>query len=146
MKNLICPISDQRVNEKVTRLNALFTIGIIVLAHSLNSTFLLVFLMTDFFIRAFTDIKFSPVSFLSHYLSHAVGLQTKLIDKAPKIFAARLGLLLTAVIFALFVLDLKQASVIVSGILVIFAGLEFLFAFCAGCLIFSYVVSPFYNK
>lgn len=146
MKNLICPISDQRVNEKVTRLNAMFTIGIIVLAHSLNSTFLMVVLMTDFFIRAFTDIKFSPVSFLSQYLSNAIGLQTKLIDKAPKIFAARIGFLLTAVIISLFVLDLKHASVIVSGILVIFAGLEFLFAFCAGCVIFSYVVLPFYKK
>lgn len=31
MKNLVCPISDQRVNEQVTRLNALLTIVTMVL-------------------------------------------------------------------------------------------------------------------
>jgi len=146
MKNLVCPISDQRVNEQVTRLNAMFTVGIIVLAYSLNSVVLLGFMMADFFIRAFTEMKFSPISFVSHYLSNAIGLQEKLIDKAPKIFAARLGFLMTTVITALFVLDLNLASAVVSGILVVFAGLEFLFAFCAGCMIFNYIVLPFYKN
>lgn len=146
MKNLVCPISDQRVNEQVTRLNALFSAVIIVLAYSLNSVVLLGLMMADFFIRGFTEMKFSPLSFGSHYLSNAFGLHTKLIDKAPKIFAARLGFLMTTVITVLFVLDLKLASAIVSGILVIFAGLEFLFGFCAGCMIFNYLILPFYKN
>jgi len=146
MKNIVCPISDQRINEQVTRLNAMFTIGTIVLAFVLNSSILFVFLMADFFIRAFTEVKFSPISFVSHYLSNTLNLPVKLIDKAPKIFAARMGFLMTTGIAGLFIFDLKLASAIVSGMLIFFASLEFLFAFCVGCLIYTYLILPFYKK
>ncbi len=146
MKNLVCPISEQRVNEQVTRLNALFVVGTIVLAFVFNSVSLFVFLMADFFIRAFTDLKFSPISYTSHSLSNAMSLPVKLIDKAPKIFAARLGFMMTAVIAVLFIFDYKRTSVIVSSLLVFFAGLEFVFAICIGCLIYTYLVLPFYKK
>jgi len=146
MKNLACPISDQRVNEQVTRFNALFAIAVIVLAFVLNSIFLFAFLMADFFIRAFTELKFSPISFASHYLSNAFSLPVKMIDKAPKVFAARLGFLMTTAIASLFIFNLQMASVIVAGMLIFFAGLEFVFAICAGCMIYTYLILPFNKK
>lgn len=146
MKNLICPISDQRVNEQVTRFNALFTIAIVVFAFVLNSVFLLTFLMADFFIRAFTELKFSPISFAGYYLSNALNLPVKMIDKAPKVFAARLGFLMTTAIACLFILNLQLASIIVAGVLIFFAGLEFVFAICAGCMIYTFLILPFYKK
>jgi len=146
MKNILCPISDQRVNEYVTRINALLTIVVLILAFALNSLFLLVFLMADFLIRAFTEIKFSPVSFASHYVNHALSLSVKMIDKAPKIFAARLGFLMTTLIALLFILNWPIASMIVGGLLILFAGLEFIFAICVGCMIYTYLVLPFYKK
>jgi len=146
MKNLICPISDQRINEQVTRLNAMFAIFTIVLAFVLNWVLLIVFLMADFFIRAFTEIKFSPISFLSHSLSNTLNLPLKMIDKAPKVFAARLGFLMTAVITGLFVFKLSLASLIVAGILIFFASLEFIFAICIGCTIYTFLILPFYKK
>jgi hypothetical protein len=146
MKNIVCPISDQRVNEQVTRLNAMFTIGIIVLAFVLNSIFLFIFLMADFFIRAFTEIKFSPIGFASNSLSNTLNLPVRLIDKAPKIFAARLGFLMTAAIAGLFIFSFKIASIVVASMLIFFAGLEFLFAICVGCLIYTYLILPFYKK
>ena len=146
MKNLVCPISDQRVNEQVTRLNAFFAIAVIVTAFILNSMFLFAFLMADFFIRAFTEIKFSPISYASHYLSNALSLSVKMIDKAPKVFAARLGFLMTLLITGLFILELPIASMVIAGGLIFFAGLEFLFAICVGCLIYTYLILPFYKK
>lgn len=146
MKNIVCPISDERVNEQVTRLNAMFTIGMIVLAFVMNSVFLFVFLMADFFIRGFTSIRFSPINYASHYLSNAFNFPVKMIDKAPKVFAARLGFLIPTVIASLYILNLKLAAIIVSGILIFFASLEFLFALCVGCMIYSYLILPFYKK
>lgn len=143
MKNLVCPISERRVNEQVTRLNAMFTIGITILALVINSIALLVFMMADFYIRAFTDLKYSPISYVSHALSNALSLPVKLIDKAPKIFAARLGFIMSLSITALYILGFNLASYIVAGILVFFAGLEFVFAICVGCLIYTFVVLPF---
>lgn len=146
MRNLVCPISEKRVNEQVTRLNAMFTIGLTTLALVVNSVVLLVFMMADFYIRAFTDLKYSPISYVSHALGNALSLPVKLIDKAPKIFAARLGFLMTTAIAILFILDFRLASYLVAGVLVFFAGLEFIFAICVGCLIYTYVVLPFYKK
>lgn len=146
MKNLVCPISDQRINEQITRFNALFAIGIIVLAFVLNSFLLLIFLMADFFIRAFTEIKFSPIGFASNYLSNSLNLSLRLIDKAPKIFAARLGFLMTVLIASLLIFDFNLASAIIAGTLIFFATLEFLFAICAGCMIYTYLILPFYKK
>jgi len=146
MKNLVCPISDQRVNEHVTRFNAMFTIGIILLAFVLNSVVLFVFLMADFFIRAFTEIKFSPISFASHYLSNTLNLPIKLIDKAPKVFAARLGFLMTTLIAGLFVIGLNAYAIFVASILVFFANLELFFAICIGCMLYTYLILPFFKK
>ena len=146
MKNLVCPISDQRINEQVTRLNAMFTIGIIILAFVLNSVGLFVFLIADFFIRAFTEIKFSPISFASHSLSHSLNLPVKMIDKAPKIFAARLGFLMTAAIMVFFALGLKAYAIFVASILAFFANMELFFAICVGCTIYTYLILPFYKK
>jgi hypothetical protein len=146
MKNIVCPISDQRVNEQVTRFNAMFAIGILVIALVLNSVILFVFLMADFFIRAFTTMKFSPISLLSNYLNNTLRLPVKLIDKAPKIFAARLGFLMTTAISGLYLFDLKTASIIISGMFFICASLEFLFAICVGCIIYTYLILPFYKK
>lgn len=146
MKNLVCPISDQRVNEQVTRLNALFVVVVLVLAFVLNSIVLFGFLMADFFIRAFTEAKFSPISYTSHSVRNALSLSVKMIDKAPKIFAARLGFLMTSVITALFILNMTAASIIVAGLLIFFASLEFAFGICVGCLIYTYLILPFYKK
>ncbi|HBL76069.1 MAG: hypothetical protein A2W90_11680 [Bacteroidetes bacterium GWF2_42_66] len=146
MKNILCPISDERINEQVTRLNALFAIVTVVLAFVSKSPVFLIFLMADFFMRAFTRLKYSPISYMSVGLSNALQLPAKSIDKAPKIFAARLGFVMTTVISLLFILNLKLAALVVAGVLVFFATLEFAFAICVGCAIYSYFVLPFYKK
>lgn len=146
MKNILCPISDERVNEQVTRLNAFFVIVAVALAFIGKSPLFLIFLMADFYMRAFTKLKYSPISYLSSGLSNALQLPSKPIDKAPKIFAARLGFLMTSIICLLFILEFQVAAGIVAGILVFFATLEFAFAICIGCVIYTYLVLPFYKK
>lgn len=146
MKNLVCPISDQRVNEQVTRINALLTVVVVVLAFVLNSVWLLAFLMADFFIRAFTDVKYSPISFTSHSVRNALSLSVKMIDKAPKIFAARMGFLMSTMIAIFYIFNLTAAAVIVASVLIFFATLEFAFGICVGCMIYTYLILPFYKS
>lgn len=145
MKNLVCPISQERVNERVTRLVALFTILLVVAGLVFNSVLFFIFLLADFFIRAFTSLKFSPVSYLASSLANALNLSKKPIDKAPKIFAARLGFLMTLGITMLSLFHLPVAAIVVSGILIFFASLEFALGICVGCIIYTYVVLPFYK-
>jgi len=145
MKNLVCPISQERVNERVTRLVALFTILLVVAGLVFNSVLFFIFLLADFFIRAFTSLKFSPVSYLASSLANALNLGKKPTDKAPKIFAARLGFLMTLGITMLSLFHLPVAAIVVSGILIFFASLEFTLGICVGCIIYTYVVLPFYK-
>lgn len=145
MKQLICPISNEMVNERLVRLNAFFTILIVAAGFVFNSVFFPLLLLADFFIRAFTNAKISPVSFASAGLARLLHLSKKPIDKAPKIFAARLGFIMTLVIASLFLLQFYAAALAVAGILVFFATLEFAFGICVGCIIYTYFVLPLYK-
>ena len=146
MKQLVCPISDERINEHVTRFNALFTVLLVAGGLIFKSVILLVFLMVDFYIRAFTRLKISPVAYVSISLTNFFNLGKKEIGKAQKIFAARLGFLMTLIITIFFIVHFDVAAMIFSGILLLFAFLESAFGICVGCMIYSYFVLPFYSK
>lgn len=145
IKQLVCPISEERVNEQVTRLNALFCVLLVVSGFVFHSVLFFVFLLADFYIRAFTKAKFSPVSYVSSRMVQAFKLNKKSIDKAPKIFAARIGFIMTLAIVVLSLLQLQTAALAVAGVLVFFATLEFALAVCMGCIMYSYLILPFYK-
>lgn len=146
MKSVFCPISTERVNEQVPRLTALLVMVVMLIGFALQSPLLLGFLLVDFFIRAFTSLKFSPLSCLAYWLSVALRLPQRAIDKAPKIFAARMGFTMVALIWAFYFAGFMTTAKIIGGVLVFFAGLEFSIAFCAGCTIYTYLVLPFYRN
>ena len=145
MKSLFCPISSERINEQVPRITALLVIVMVIIAFALDSLVVMAFVAADFFIRAFTKMKFSPLSCMAYWITQMLKLPAKPIDKAPKIFAARMGFVMSLAFAVLFAAQLNTAAVVIAGILVFFAGLEFAFAFCAGCTIYSYLVLPFYK-
>jgi hypothetical protein len=146
MKQLICPISKEYVNERVTRINALLAILLTIAALIFNSVIFLIFLTADFYTRAFTNAKYSPISYLSHRMVNALNLNRKETDKAPKIFAARLGFIMSLTISLLMLLNLNTAVFVVGGMLIFFASLEFALAICMGCIIYTYLVLPFYKQ
>ncbi len=145
MKQIVCPISKDKVNEQVVRLNAIIGVLLVIAGFAFDSAFYMLFLMSDFFIRAFTPARFSPISFVSHWITNTMRLGDKQIDKAPKIFAARLGFLLLLVLNILFLTGAQAPAMIVGGIFVLFAMLEFALAICIGCIIYTYLVLPFYK-
>ncbi|WP_339736912.1 DUF4395 domain-containing protein [uncultured Sunxiuqinia sp.] len=146
MKNLFCPISSERINEQVPRITAMLVIVMVIVAFALDSLIAMAFVAADFFIRGFTKMKFSPLSFVAYWITQVLNLPARPIDKAPKIFAARMGFVMSLAFAVLFAAQIGTASAVIAGILVFFAGLEFAFAFCAGCSIYSYLVLPFYKN
>ncbi len=140
VKELICPVSTERVNEKVVRCNALLTILLVATAIYFKSPWLLLLLVADFYVRAFTTLKTSPLTYISRNIVLWLKLELKTIDKAPKIFAARLGFLMSLTILVLFLSGLLNAALVIAGILSLFALLELTIGFCAGCYIYSYVL------
>jgi hypothetical protein len=70
-------------------------------------------------------------------------IKNKPTDRAPKRFAAGVGLIFTIGILILALLHLGTATVIVTAVLLIFAFLESFVGFCAGCYIYSILHKTF---
>jgi len=145
MKQILCPISDEKINEKVTRINALFGILLIIAGFVFNTVLFPAFLLADFYVRAFTKTKFSPISYVSTRMANALNLEKRSIDKAPKIFAARVGFMFTLAITMLMFTGFNTTALVVGGILVFFASLESALGICMGCIMYTYIILPFYK-
>lgn len=144
MNGLICPISNLRINENVARVTA-FLIALLVASYIIfPNPYILLFLGVDFYIRAFTDRKYSPLSWLVVRINNIFKWQPHITDKAKKIFAARVGFLFTVAILITFFVS-PLTSVILSVILIAFALLESLFNVCVGCLVYTYFVFPYFG-
>jgi hypothetical protein len=144
MKNLICPISTQRVDENVVRTVALMVAVLTGLYVYSGNLYLMLLLLVDFYLRAFTELPYSPLRWLAAQIVRRLGLAGASIDKAPKIFAARVGFLFAVAILLLAFVS-PVISALLSLVLVAFALLEALFNICVGCLVYSYVIFPLFN-
>ena len=145
-KQMICPVSPERIDENRVRVTALSVVIIMGVYFMTGNTIFPAFLVIDFYIRAFTKLKYSPLSWLSHLFVKSFGTQPVWIPKAPKIFAARIGLLLTMLTTLSAVLGLSLVAYVTGATLVIFAFLECGVNFCAGCWVYTYVVYPLVRK
>ena len=86
--NLICPVSPDRLDENRVRITALGVVFIMGSYFITGFKILPAILVVDFYIRAFTRLKYSPLSYLSYLLVKAINAPPVYIDKAPKMFAA----------------------------------------------------------
>jgi len=145
-KEMICPVSPERVDENRVRATAF---GVVVTMGFFLMTEWWIFpalLGLDFFIRAFTKLTYSPISWLGHMLVRMIGTDPVWIDKAPKIFAARIGFIFSVLTLAGTLLGMTLFSFITASTLVIFAFLECGLNFCMGCWVYTYVVYPLVRK
>jgi len=141
MNTLICPISKKTANKAVVRLTGFLIATLIVVYALINSVYIILVILIDFIIRAFTSLKYSPLSWLATQIAKVFHLKPITIDKAPKIFASRVGFLFSITALALYPMS-PQISLIILLVLMAFALLEALFDFCVGCIVYTYVVLP----
>jgi hypothetical protein len=146
INQLICPVSTDRVDENRVRATA-FAVVITMGAFLITGNPIFpILLAVDFYVRAFTRLKYSPLSWLAHMLVKGLGTKPIMIDKAPKVFAARVGLLLSTITAAAALSGLSIVAAVTAATLVGFAFLECGLNFCAGCWVYTYVVFPLVRK
>lgn len=146
MSSLICPVSNEKVDEKAVRGAALLSFIIAILFTIKPNLYAAGFLAIDFYSRAFGMKNTSILACSGAGLTQFVPFRSKQIDKAPKIFAARIGFLFSVSAFLLMLPHYILAAQIVMGILTLFAFLEWSIGFCMGCYVYTYVVLPFFGK
>nr|WP_321408374.1 DUF4395 family protein [uncultured Carboxylicivirga sp.] len=142
MKNLVCPVSPDRVLEAQPRISALLVVALLGLYLFTQLWLIPVFLLVDFLLRGYMNGKFSVVAYVSMKLAiryYADGLK---IDKAPKMFAARLGMVFSALIIVLSVFNLTSWALGLAFALMIFASVECFLNFCVGCYVYTLFIIP----
>ncbi len=145
MNALVCPVSTERVPTNVVRITGLLVV-LTVAAFALTGIhWILPFLAMDFAIRGFGNPRYSPLGRLASWLVARVGSPGPPLDRAPKMFAARVGFLFAAAAFGLaFVWPPVALGVALA--LGTFAALECVFNFCVGCVVYTYVVLPLAHR
>ena len=135
----VCPISAERVNEKVVRLNAFFAVlGVLIFLFT-PFKWILYVLLFDFAMRAFKQSKFSPLAIVSKFLLNLIKVEPVMTDAKPKLFAASVGLLFCILLTLFQYLGLNLAVYVTSGIFMFAAGLEFSIGYCVGCKVYHLI-------
>lgn len=142
----ICPISDKKVNEWVARVNGAFTVLLLIFFVFTGLWFIPAFLAIDFLMRSGSLFRFSPIGFSSRNIIKLLLVEELLINAGPKIFAARIGLVLSSIILVASVTGFNVLAQSVAGILGLFSFLEAVFGFCVACEIYPYVYRFLYIK
>ena len=137
MEDIQCPVDFVLMNENKARLTALFVfiLGAIFIITGL--WIIIAFLILDFFLRANNWGKYSLLAILSEAVIKQFSIKNKPTDRAPKRFAAGVGLVFTASILILTLLHLDIPTLVITAVLLFFAFLESFLGLCAGCYVYS---------
>jgi hypothetical protein len=129
-----------KVNGGAVRIVALLTVLISVVAAATASSWLAGLLALDFAIRGVATPRWSPLAALARLVQPRTPFRGTPIFFAPKRFAARIGLTLSAAGALLLAFGMPAVAGAVLGILAFFAFLEGAFNYCVGCKIYGILI------
>lgn len=144
-KDIVCPVSNEKVPEHLPRVTAFINIALIGSYLYYPNPYILAFLSVDFLLRGYNQPQYSLLNFLAGNLSKLLKLKSKPIDKAPKMFAARLGGFMFLLAFVVNLLGGIEITYVITLMVATLSTLECVFNFCVGCYIYNYFVLPFYS-
>jgi len=137
--HLQCPIDNISVNENQARVTA-YQVMYITVAWLIAGWWpVMAFLAIDFFLRAANLGRFSLLNIVSIYIIKKLGIEYKPVDRAPKRFAALTGLLFSIAILLLSLLKADLPAELLAYVLGLFAALEAVLGFCAGCYVYTFL-------
>ena len=139
--NAFCPISFKKTDENIARLNGLFTVLLLVVFVLTNNFIPVLFLLIDFQLRGMEKPQYSPFVIFSKFVLKTFKVKAQPINAGPKIFAARIGVLFSAMILIASLAQLQVVALVFTAIFGICAFLEAAFSFCVACKIY-----PFWYK
>ncbi len=146
MKAIICPISTEKIDSNVSRLTIFLNVVLIAFyLISLQPAFIII-VAIDYAIRAIYKAEYSPLRAIANIFVRWLKLSPKPINKAQKVFASRLGMLCAITAGILYFTGNIAASVVIAAMLMVLAFMDSVFNFCLGCVIYNYLVYPFYKN
>lgn len=137
-----CPINNKKVYESVVKLNAVFTVLLALTFIFTQNIIPILFLGLDFYLRTHSKSSISDLSIIknaSQFIAYHLKIESKLVDKGPKVFAARIGIVFTVLITLSVLFNAPTTAIVFASVLALFSFLEAAFGFCVACVIYPYV-------
>ncbi len=134
---LECPVDFKTIDEHKARFTALWVFLLTITFLVIENWLPVGFLLLDFSLRAFECGKFSPLNKLSELIVDFIKIDSKPIDQAPKVFAAKIGWFFSISIVVALWFEGSNIAIILAAILALFSLLESSIGFCAGCYVYT---------
>ena len=130
------------VNEITARLVAGMVVALSLAAIATGHPVIVAFLVYGFLARVATGPTLSIMGLLAtRVIVPVLGYPPRMVPGPPKRFAQMVGLALSSVaLILLIVQESVTGARIVLGVVALFAALEAFVGFCAGCVVFSYLM------
>lgn len=139
MSEIIKKYGSTHGNENKIRTVAFLVLVLTVVYLSTHWIAIPAFLFVDFILRGYNLGNYSPLGFTADGIVDFLKFEVKPIFLAPKKFAAKIGSLFTFSLISLQLIGLD--TLIVGSILAVFAALESLAGFCAGCHVYNFLIT-----
>src|ERR1700744_6067267 len=95
---MYCPVDFIPINENKARLTAFFVLVLTIVFIATGFWLVVALLFIDFSLRTFNLGKYSLLGFLSDAIIKQLKIKNKPVDRAPKRFAAGVGMVFMAAI------------------------------------------------
>ena len=145
IQTVVCPVSIEKIDSKVSRLTVFLNVILMGFFIFTQNPVFIGIVAVDYFIRATMKLEYSPLRYIAFSIISLLKLPKKPVNLAQKIFASRLGLMCATVSFVLQLSGFTTGALIVAGILMLLSFMDSVLNFCVGCIIYNYVVYPFYR-
>lgn len=133
--------TPKRVQERKVRAIAIQVVVISALSIAYKQPVLMLLLSVDFMIRAVINSKYSLLALISgKFLAEMLPFRNKMILMRPKKFAAAIGVILSAAAGIFGMAGQIMPMIYLTSILLLFSFLEAFLKFCAGCLMFGFLI------
>ena len=129
------------VNENQVRITACWVLLLSVVTAFTTIWQVPAFLAVDFGLRGFGFGKYSPLHRLSALVCRLFNFGVKPVYAPPKLFAAKIGFAINVAIVVLLLYGALSVAVVLAIVISLFAFLEWMFGFCAGCYMFSFLTN-----
>ena len=138
--NALCPISTERVDNHAARVSGGIVTLLMGLALLFQLAWLPLLLSVDFLVKAIRKPCYSPSCLLARWMLARLGVKPAPTDAAPKVFAARMGLVMSLCTGGAMLAGFTLVGQVLAAMLVGCAFLEAAFGFCVGCQIYTVLV------
>lgn len=130
---------EQKIDEHIVRLNAFFTMAILLVFLFTPLKWIIYFITGDFLIRGFFSAKISPLVIMNKSILKLIRMKPLPINATSKKFAAKLMFLFLLLSSLLTLLNYQSIAKIIVMIIVFFTFLEAFFGVCLACKIYPLV-------